>query len=400
VAVSTFVVVRLALLAAVVAVGLLHRRSPALARNLMVPLAIVTVLLTIRDVFSTQIVPLKSQPAPDAQHYAEGANNMAEGKGYFVSGSKPELVRPRYPPGFSVALLPFAASRFTNFPDDVQAGATTYMALYVLISFITAWRIGGSVAAGLTAILLDIAPFTRQMAGLIMSDPLGATLTVATVLVLSTRETRARAIVAGILSGMSVLVRTALVTNIAALVVAVRRHRIAALISAAAFVGILALYQWHAFGSPFKTSYDVFADDAFHLKWMFQTPATLSDGPYIVRDLMNGRLLQFVCPCPPGGPQSALPNILFYPAMLFGLFWTISPPLLNAVGLYGLIRRRREPTARFTFLVIASQLLLLSTYFYQATRFIAAPTTLLLIFSTAEIARWMIGSSRQSGERL
>ncbi|MGH9903815.1 MAG: hypothetical protein ACRD68_18555, partial [Pyrinomonadaceae bacterium] len=92
---------------------------------------------------------------------------------------------------------------------------------------------------------------------------------------------------------------------------------------------------------------------------------------------------------PAGGPQAALPNVFLYPTVLLGLFWTFAPPLVTLCGLFYLWKHRRETAAKFTLWVTCFSLLLFTFYFYQGTRFMAAPATLLLIFASVNTARWL-----------
>lgn len=105
----------------------------------------------------------------------------------------------------------------------------------------------------------------------------------------------------------------------------------------------LALLQWVMFGNPLKTGYAYWgvSDHAFALDYA-TSDKTMREGPFIFPDRLDGHLLDWTCPCQVGGPQSSLPNLAFYPALLAGLFWVFSPPLIPLIGLIYSWRRRRD----------------------------------------------------------
>jgi hypothetical protein len=148
-------------------------------------------------------------------------------------------------------------------------------------------------------------------------------------------------------------------------------------------------FNWFTFGGPFRTGYDYWLPKVKNFSLLFALASPMQgDGPWVVADVLNGLLLRWVCPCPDGGPQAAMSNLSFYPSVLLGLFWIYVPPLLRVIGvLYGWENRSELPV-RFTFWLTAFSLLLCTFYFFQATRFMAAPATLLAVFASAKLAEW------------
>lgn len=107
-------------------------------------------------------------------------------------------------------------------------------------------------------------------------------------------------------------------------VIVPRKHWKALALGAIPPLAALALFQWLTWGSPLTTGCDVWVPDL----QMFDTAHVMAPAPrsgqgnvWLFPDRLNGRLMQWVCPCPPAGPQAALSNLWFYPAALFGVFW-------------------------------------------------------------------------------
>ena len=100
--------------------------------------------------------PLNRQPSPDAQEYADATRHLAAGDGYVMTiyGGQPRAAR--YPPGFSLALTPFAL--IGSYPVNVQAGSKAYAILYVVATLVTGWIVGGPLAAAIgVALVGDVA---------------------------------------------------------------------------------------------------------------------------------------------------------------------------------------------------------------------------------------------------
>jgi 4-amino-4-deoxy-L-arabinose transferase-like glycosyltransferase len=331
--------------------------------------------------------PLPQQPFPDAMEYADSAYSLARGDGFFTHVHQGSRQPPRYPPGYPLALVPFAA--VGAYPRDVQRGAKAYAMFYVLVAVLAAWMLGGALAAILAALLLGLSPFARDAAGLVMADALVAALTVLSLPLLAV-ATRSGARLAGAATGLATLARLTAGVNLIALLVAWPRKsvRTVVLFAVPALVG-LALLQWAMFGSPLKTGYDYWgvANHTFALG--NATSATTSrEGPFIFADRLNGDLLDFVCPCRVGGAQAALPSLSFYPLLLVGAFWVYSPPFFPLLGLLYAWRRRRDPVGRYALALTALSLFVFVFYYYQGTRFMAGPATVLTVLASVWLAEF------------
>ncbi len=347
------------------------------------------VAIVLLSVLSVTPRPLADQPFPDAEETADATRQLVNGNGYvtYVHNDKPHP--PRYPPGFSLALAPFAAFS-DDYPSNIQLGAKIYAALYVLAAVIAAWSIKGPLAGALIAIFIGVSPFAKIEAALVMSDGFAAGLTVLLIALLQ-HPTPKRISLVGVLAGALVIVRLPMVLNLIALLIVLPtplRKRL--LLFAAPPVAALGLFNLLTFGSLFKTGYDYWLPTlkTFDLSFAFVVPH-LKDGPWIVADVLNGRLLQWTCPCPNGGPQAAMANLFFYPAVLVGLFWIYAPPLLPIIGLLHCWKRRHELTAKFTLWLTLLSLCLFTFYFYQGARFMAAPATLICVFCSVGLAGWI-----------
>ncbi|MBA3573273.1 MAG: hypothetical protein H0W34_15165 [Pyrinomonadaceae bacterium] len=330
---------------------------------------------------------LPEQPFPDAQEYADATRQLVSGEGYvtYVHGN----VRhpPRYPPGFSLALVPFAI--VGNYPSNVQMGAKLFAALYVLAAVFAAWRIGGWFAAAIVAAMIGVSPFARTYASLVLSDAFAAGMTVLFIPLLHRLSTR-RVALAGMLAGALIAVRLPMALNLAALLVvlpswAFRRNLV---LFASPFVAALGLYNWMTFSSPLRSGYSYWLPGIKNFDWSYAIALLPNrDGPWVVADALKGLLWQWMCPCSIGGPQATLPNILFYPAILLGTFWIFAPPFVTLLGLVYVWTERRETAAKFTLWLTMMSLMLYTFYFHQGTRFMAAPATLLLIYAAVAGAR-------------
>jgi 4-amino-4-deoxy-L-arabinose transferase-like glycosyltransferase len=352
-------------------------------------LSVSAVALVLLSVLSVAPRPFADQPFPDAQEAADSARQLVSGNGYVTYVHENKRHPPRYPPGFALALAPFAAAG-DDYPWNVQRGATFYAALYVLVAAAAAWSLGGPVAGALAAVLIGFSPFTRAEASLIMSDAFAAGATVLLMLLLLS-PTPKRVSAAGLLAGALVATRLPTLVNLVALLVVLpwpMRRRV--LLFAAPPLAALCLYNWVTFGGPLRTGYDYWLPEVKNFALAFAHTAPMKgDGPWLVGDLLDGRLLRWVCPCPLGGPQAAMSNLFFYPSVVLGLFWVYLPPLFSVVGmLYGW-ERRREPVVRFALLVAGFSLLLFTFYYYQGARFMAAPATLLGVLASAKLAGWL-----------
>jgi hypothetical protein len=357
----------------------MHRRIGAV----VAALACIAVLVTVERAPER---PLALQPIPDSVEYASSAQSLVNDRGFYSTSSVSHNWRqpPRYPPGYPIALAPFAA--VGSYPRNVQRGAKFWAMAYVLVAIIAAWTLGGPLAAILAALFIGVSPFAKDAAGLVLSDAFTATLAVL-MLPLLRYMNRSGARLAGAVGGLSTLARITGGINLIALLASLPpRFLKTAVIFALPSLVILGLIQWALFGSPLETGYTYWGVANHNFALSYLTGSSVREGPFIFPDLLNGKLLNWVCPCQLGGPQASMPNLTFYPTLLAGGFWVFSPPFVPLLGLAYAWRHRREAIGRYTLLVTLFSLLVFGVYFYQGTRFMAGPATLLTVLASVWLA--------------
>ena len=364
-----------------------RRRSPRLARPVNVVVATLTALLTIGTLMLHPYRPLNLQPTPDAPEYAGAARHLAAGDGYVATRYGNKALPPRYPPGYSLALAPFAL--VGKYPANVQLGARVYVILYVLVTLVAAWTIGGPLAATVAVALIGSSAFVARYSTLVMSDAFAAGLAVL-VLVLVHRPSRLRLVVAGLISGALPVARLSSIVAVPSLMVGTSwRGRVLVAACASVGIGALAIHQWATFGSPLTTGYDYWLPEIRNFGLDYAVASKIGrDGTGMLADSLNGALLHWACPCPEDDPLVAFRSVVFFPLVLLGIFWIFTPPLTTIPGVLEVWRRRREPGPSFVLWLTVLTLLFQSVYFYQAARFMAAPATLLAVFSGVAVARW------------
>jgi hypothetical protein len=370
--------------------------------------------------------PLNRQPSPDAQEYADAAHHLALGDGYVVTISKGEPRPPRYPPGFSLALAPFALAG--SYPANVQLGSKLLVMLYLVVTLVTAWIVAGPVAAAVAVGLVGASPFAVRYASLVMSDAFAAALAVGVLALIHraglgraaeagrTGETArlaetgrtggaARLAGAGLLSGALVVVRLSGILTAVALVPALWRHvawRGRFVLAAGIVLGglIVAGQQWWSFGNPLMTGYQYALPEvrSFGLDYPLD-PKITRDGSGVVADSLDGALLRWACPCPDDDPLLAFRGVVFYPLVLLGLFWILVPPLTTVPGLIEVWRRRGEPGPAYALWLTVLTVVFHLFYWYLGARFMAAPATLLAIYTGAWLARLVEGRAVASEAR-
>jgi hypothetical protein len=106
-----------------------------------------------------------------------------------------------------------------------------------------------------------------------------------------------------------------------------------------------------------------------------------------VADSLDGALWRWACPCPEDDPLLLTYSLLFYPSVLLGLFWIFVPPLTTVPGLIEVWRRRHEPGPAYVLWLSVLTVVFHLFYWYLAARFMAAPATLLAIYTGAWVAR-------------
>lgn len=343
-------------------------------------LAIVTPLI-VSMIIVIPAVPFDRQPFPDSQEYAEGANNLVHGLGYTTTAQdQPTHPRgynpPRYPPGYSLILAPFAL--VGRYPDNVQFGAKAVTALLVLVCAWAALDLGGPWAAVWVVLLVGLSPFVVFSAKMVLSDALGAALAV--VLLPLIRRGRRRSIyVAGLLAGFGVVVRLSAIVVLGGLLIAVTgRDRVRALLAAIPPIAGLGIYQWITFGAPWRTGYDYWLPglQSFGLSYVVRSGGP-GDGA-LFPDLLQGSLVRWSCkPCGTDAVMHSLPPVLFYPLILLGALWVFSPPFIGLLGGTVAVINRSSPIGRLVIAVTLGHVGFFVAHFYTGARFMA-PAALML----------------------
>jgi 4-amino-4-deoxy-L-arabinose transferase-like glycosyltransferase len=361
-------------------------------------LAVLAAVVALMPVLTESSKPLSRQTYPDSWEYADAAWQLAHGHGYVTyvndfggpRGYGRRARPPRYPFGTSAVLAPFTLV-FGRL-QGAQVGARVLVGLYVISVIAAAWLLGGSLAAIIAAVLSRSSPFVGTESALILSDPLGATL-VLVALIGIIRGSKLWVLLAGVAAGASLDVRILGIVAIPAAVLAVPgRRRWLVPAGAAPFVVLLAYYQWHAFGSPFRTGYSYWLPHLRQFSLSFVTGALGGSDETLIR--VHGlNLVRSVCGCRP--LSGSVSNLIFYPAVLSGLLWAFAPPLTGLIGLVALIRRRATPPARFALTVIVLNVAVLLVYFYQGARLAAPGASLLLVYGAAELATYMKNGRRR-----
>lgn len=361
---------------------LARRRKRSRLQKILIASAMILAIIGATVIISREKgLPFAAHPRPDAQETMDAARQMFEGNGYVTLFHENRAQPPRYPPGFSIALLPFLS--VGEYPANIIFGAKFYALLYLGLAVFAAWTFGGKIAALLAAIFIGVSPFAEHYARIIMSETLTASLVLLIAALLRKLSLR-RIILAGAIVGILVTVRPQMIVCLPALLLALptMRQRVWAAFSAAPFLLANAIYNRQTFGSFFKTGYHYWLPqlESFAVEFAFRA-YTQGDGAWIIPDLLRGWLMVWVCPCEAGGPLAALPNIIFYPLSLLGVFWIFAPPFVPLYGLRTAWENWREPAAKFALWLSGFSVLLFSFYFYQAVRFMAAASTLLLLFA-------------------
>lgn len=369
----------------------LHRRqkSPRIKQYLISGAMILAMAWAIGIVALSKAQPLDSQPKPDAQETADAALQLFNGNGYVTYFHNNESKPPRYPPGFSVGLAPFL--NFGEYPDGILMGTKFYAVFYLIATIFAAWALGGRIAATLASIFIGISPFAETYAGLVMSEAFTAGMVVLIVILLKDPSAW-RAAIAGAVVGVLVLTRLQMIVCLPALLLALPslRLRLQALLSSLPFFLTNAIYNYKSFGGMLKTGYEYWLPTVKPFAFEFAIrPYAQGDGPWIIGDWLRGLTMRWICPCGPGGPLVELPNIIFYPLVLIGVFWLFAPPFITFYGLWNSWTHRRETVAKFTLSLTAMSLVLFLFYFWQSSRFVAPVATLLTIYAAIGISKYL-----------
>lgn len=200
-------------------------------------------------------------PPPDGPEYFDAAVNLSV-RGEHAIHLAGTLQPPRYPPGFSLLMLPFLHVGSEPLQAPFLTNACAAFGVLLLL-FASLWRRGLHVAAGLAPLLLVTTPAFVILARSPMAEMTSMLFVTAAVLLLAgfvrTHRLAAGAAGAGLLA-LAVGIRLANVMLLPAVLVAAlagRRGRRAAILGGAFAVGLLPLLLYHhaVFGSVFATGY-------------------------------------------------------------------------------------------------------------------------------------------------
>ena len=349
----------------------------------------VLVLLLFSHPFS-----VSSQPFPDAHEYLNAAYRLAHGQGYTTtvrdSVYSPHVRQavnpPRYPPGTSLVLAPFAL--LGSYPGNVELGSRLIVIGLVVVTGWAGYSIGGWYAALISGLVIAVSPFARLNTHIVMSDPLGALLVVVCVPLMRVRGTWATYLV-GFLAGFGVVVRdSGLIVVVCLLIVAQGKGRLRVALGAVGPIVGLALYNRSTFGAPWASGYSYWLGPfrEYSLSYVFKHPwPTVNVGLY-----QSSLSLFHLAAQSSTGPIGPLPNLVFYPLILLGFSTVYGVPGLTLIGLVTAIRSWKRPQARFTVLVACGSVVFYIPNFGQDTRLLAGPCILL----TAWGAVGLVGITR------
>ena len=365
----------------------------------------IALAVAVLPMWSAKLVPLEQQPFPDALAYADGGYQIANGNGFEISidetltadsQSNDGTLQPsRYPPGFSVALATFVRLGDNNIQDTQRGSQMIAIGLIVMLLAVT-WLLAGPLAASIAVLIAGWSPFALKSAQIVMSDAFGAALSLmilASVAISGAEWCGARlrtacGATAGAIAGYAILTRFSAGIALICLVIALRHRALvrAALLGALPALIFLGAYQWTEFGHPLRTGYDYYLPQ---LKLVSTEYLTLSnpqsERKFIHDDRLNGELMKWTCPCDQHGPMGKASNLVFYPAVILGLYWIFYPPLFSLFGLWAIWRRRRTSAAQFAALLIGLNLAIVAVYFYQGARLLAPAAFVLLAYSAVGV---------------
>jgi len=346
-------------------------------------------------------------PYPDGASYAYQAVEFARGnffggipaeigEGPLVEGWEPT----RYPPGFPMVLALGVAALRGGVPEAQLMSALVVVALLVAVA-IAGRRLGGWAAAAIAPAILLATPFVWRSATVVMADAFGALCAVVCLILIhaataATRSDRSRValfVAVGFVGGLAINSRFALVILVLAAFAALRRPRdlVPILLGLAPWIVWLAVFQTIVFGAPWMTGYDYFVPwvREFGLDYPF-TWGNKGDGAWFHRDLFDGALMQWLCPCPIDGPGVVqhTPPLIGYPAALLGVYWMIAPPIVLIAGAVWAVRRWRVPFVSFSLALVVLNLGLVLVYFYQSFRLLAPAAAILAVLSGVALGEW------------
>ena len=332
--------------------------------------------------------PLSRQPFPDAHEYLNAADRLAHGQGYTTTvrdnlysphGQK-AVNPPRFPPGTSLVLAPFAV--IGTYPGNVELGARLIVVGLVVATAWAAFTLAGWYAALLAALFVSTSEFLVRNSQVVMSDAL-AVLLIVLCLPLIRRPFRRSAYLLGLIAGYGFVVReSGLIVVVCVLLAARGWDRLRVAVAAAVPIVGLALYNWTTFGAPWRTGYTYWLDGfrIYSLNYVLRHPWPESD-IYYAYSLRLFHLLGHNH----AGYSALEPNLWFYPLIVLDFSAVFGPPWIPFVGLIAAAWRWRLPEAQFTLLLAALTALFYMPNFGQDARYMAGPCILLTAWASAAL---------------
>jgi 4-amino-4-deoxy-L-arabinose transferase-like glycosyltransferase len=327
---------------------------------------------------------LGDQPFPDAHEYLNAAYRLAHGHGYtttvrdtvFSPHARQAVNPPRYPPGTSLVLAPFAF--FGSYPGNEELGTRLIVIALVLAVGWAGYALCGWYAAVISALVVALSPFAMINTQIVMSDALAALLIVACVPLMRLR-TRSASYVLGVAAGYGVVCReSGLLVVVCILVVVHGRERLRVAVGAVGPIAGLALYNWSTFGTPWGSGYSYWLGKfpQYSLSYVTRHPWPPGAEVYYQSSLA---LFHFVEQSHTA-LISTVPNFVFYPLIVLGFSTVFGPPWLTLIGLVTAIRSWKLREARFTVLISGLFVLFYMANFSQDPRLVAGPCILLTIW--------------------
>jgi hypothetical protein len=348
-------------------------------------LAIVTTaLLVLHTSF-----PLSKQPFPDAHEYLNAANRLAHGQGYTTTVRdnlySPHIRQaanpPRFPPGTSLILAPFAL--IGSYPGNVEFGARLLVVALVVASGWAAYSLAGWYAALLTVLVTGTSEFVLVNTQIVMSDVLAALLIVIC-LPLMKLGTRWSVYLLGFVAGYGVVVRESGVVVVACVLIVMSGwDRLRVAVGAFPPVLGLAVYNWSTFGAPWRTGYSYWLGSfpEYAASYVFKHPWPGGEEIQYAFSLQFFHLLGHTH----AGYFALLPNIWFYPLILLGFSTIFGPPWLTLLGLFATAWWWRLREARFTLLLAGLTVIVYMPNYDQTPRYLAGPCFLLTAWAMAAV---------------
>jgi hypothetical protein len=321
---------------------------------------------------------------PDSYDYAYGAAALLHGS-YIVDWDGEPRV-PRYPPGFSVLLMPAVALGGVH--AAVWVPYTMALGLAGLCALVAA-RLGRPIAAPIAALLTLFTPAVTHLAQLIMSDLPAATLVALEMTLLALGRGPASVLLAGVVAGGLSWIRLAAAPLVLAGLVATgaraggRRGLVWYGVGAGLPLLGLAFWQLSTFGSPLTTSYQAAgaSPGSADLTGFFSSTYAVGPPEFGDRPVLGG-----------DGRLWRVPNFVFYLLQLLGLDGFLGLPGVGGLGVLGLswlAGKHGAPAVvgRFGLTTVLLTLLVYVPYFWQSGRFLLVTSPVLAVASAVLLAR-------------